>query len=75
MFCLSCVEEFEEMFPVIFMYQAPGDDGMGVVAYLCRTCTEECKNDNKFFAIESIVNARLARVRNPGKTYGSNVGP
>lgn len=71
MLCLSCVKDVAEGYPVIFMYNVPEDVNMGVVAYLCYNCSEECKNDNRFFAIEAIVNARLARERNPGKVYGS----
>ncbi len=72
MYCLACckdLEDTQDSVPVMFLYQAPGDTKQEVVAYLCVGCGDEATENNKYNVLEAIVNARIARVRNPDKNY------
>lgn len=69
-YCPSCLGVIEDTgYPIIMLYVAPDEDEMGIVAHLCYECVQECQDERKFIAIESIVNARIARKRNGEKRY------
>lgn len=72
MYCLACLEEMvepQDSIPVMFYYQAPLDTKQEVLAYLCQRCGDQAKDKSLYFVLEAIVNARIARVRNPDKNY------
>lgn len=74
MYCLACTDEIENdssAVPVLFVYQCPGDPEQEILAYLCYPCGNNCVNNPPtYFATEAVVNARVARMRNPDKKFG-----
>ena len=74
MVCVYCLDEVPDIegaakfIPI--HYTISGDEELGLFVGVCsKTCGKESENPTKFTVMEAIISARIARARNPDKSY------
>lgn len=74
MVCVYCLEECADsndaakFIPI--HYTIPGDEELGLFVGVCAaTCGKEAENPVKFTVMEAIISARIARARQPDRSF------